>query len=118
MELEYLRPLFAGDGPWASVYLDATRAEENADRHIDLRWRGLSERLTRAGADPDTVAAIGEAVYRHPYRSGRYGLAIFASGGEVALVETLPAPPATDLATWGPLPHAMPMVALRGEEIP
>lgn len=118
MELEYLRPLFAGDGPWASVYLDATRAEENADRRIDLRWRGLAEELTRAGADPATVAAIGEAVHGHPYRSGRYGLAIFARGGEVVLVEPLPAPPATEMATWGPLPHAMPMVALRGEEIP
>jgi hypothetical protein len=118
MELEYLRPLFAGDGPWASVYLDATRAEENAEHTVDLRRRSLAERLARAGADPETIAAIGEAVRGHPYRPGRYGLAIFARGGEVALVEPLPAPPATDLAIWGPLPHAMPLVALRGEEIP
>jgi len=118
MDLEYLRPLFAGDGPWASVYLDATRAEENADHLIDLRWRGLAERLTRAGADPATVAAIGEAVHGPPYRSGRHGLAIFACDGVVALAEPLPAPPAADLAIWGPLPHAMPLVALRGEEIP
>ena len=37
--------------------------------------------------------------------------------GALALIEPLPAPPAADLATWGPLPHAMPMVALRGEQI-
>jgi hypothetical protein len=118
MELEYLRPLFAGEGPWASVYLDATRAEENADRRIDLRWRALADRLTSEGADPDTVEAIRAAIYGHPYQSGRYGLAVFASGGEVALIEPLPALPGADSATWGPLPHAMPMVALRGEEIP
>ena len=118
MELSYLRPLFAGEGPWASVYLDATRAEENADQLIELRWRGLAEQLAGQGADPGTVAAIGAEVFGHPFRSGRYGLAVFASGGAVAMFETLPTPPPVDSATWAPLPHAMPLVALRGEEIP
>ncbi|WP_433292791.1 Vms1/Ankzf1 family peptidyl-tRNA hydrolase [Actinoplanes sp. CA-030573] len=118
MELSELRPLFAGPGPWASVYLDATRAEENAAHQIDLRWRALADRLATDGADPATVDAIGTAIHEHPYRPGRYGLAIFAAGGNVALAEPLPAPPPADLAVWEPLPHLMPMIAQRGEEIP
>ncbi|MFC7274671.1 Vms1/Ankzf1 family peptidyl-tRNA hydrolase [Paractinoplanes rhizophilus] len=118
MDISYLRPLFAGDGPWASVYLDATRAEENADRQIDLRWRALSESLTSQGADEAAIAAVGDAIRDHPYQPGRYGLAIFANAGRVAHAETMAAPPAADLAVWAPLPHAMPLVAQRGEEVP
>ncbi|WP_433382374.1 Vms1/Ankzf1 family peptidyl-tRNA hydrolase [Actinoplanes sp. CA-142083] len=118
MELSYLRPLFAGDGPWASVYLDATRAGQDAERRADQRWRSLAEALTRQGADDATIAAIGETIRDQPRRSGRHGLAIFANGGRVVLAETMTAPPAADLAVWAPLPHAMPLVAQRGEEVP
>jgi hypothetical protein len=118
MDLSILRPLFAGTASWASVYLDATRAEENADHQIDLRWRALSARLSEQGADEATVDAVRAAIYDHPYRPGRYGLAVFAGNGEAVLTEPLAAPPPADLAVFGPLPHAMPLVALRGEEIP
>jgi Bacterial archaeo-eukaryotic release factor family 2 len=43
---------------------------------------------------------------------------LFASGGDVVLVEPLPAPPAAEQAVWAPLPHAMPLVAQRGEDVP
>ena len=118
MDLSFLRPLFSRPGPWASVYLDATRAEENAAHQIELRWRALREQLTGDGADEATVAAVERAVFDHPARSGRYGLAVLASGGEVALVEPLPAPPPADEASWSPAPHAMPLVAMRGAEVP
>ena len=118
MDLSYLRPLFTTPGPWASVYLDATRAEQNADRQVELRWRALSQELARQGAGDGTLDALQEAIAGQPYQSGRYGLALFAAGDDVALVEPLPAPPPVDQAVWGPLPHAMPLVAQRGEEVP
>jgi len=118
MELSYLRPLFEKPGPWASVYLDATRSEENADHEIDLRWRALRERLARKGAGEATMDAIQEAINGHPYRPGRYGLAVFATPGEAAVAEPMPAPPAAETAAYLPLPHAMPLVAQRGEEVP
>ncbi|MFI5891327.1 hypothetical protein ACIA5D_14585 [Actinoplanes sp. NPDC051513] len=113
MDLSYLRPLFAGDGPWASVYLDATSDERSPGPGIDARWQTLAGHLTSQGADPGTVAAIGEAIRGHPRRPGRHGLAIFASGGRVVLAEPLDTPPAAGLAVWAPLPHAMPLVAQR-----
>jgi release factor family 2 len=118
MDLSYLRPLFGRPGPWASVYLDATRSEENAEHQIDLRWRALRDDLAGRGAQEATLNAIGAAIAGAPYRSGRYGLAIFAAGDDVALVEPLPGPPPADLVAFGPLPHAMPLVAQRGAEIP
>ena len=118
MDLSVLRPLFDRPGPWASVYLDATRAEENADHQIELRWRALRRQLADEGADDATLDAVQEAITGHPYQSGQYGLAVFATAGEAVLVDTLAAPPASDLATYRTLPHAMPLIAQRGEEIP
>jgi hypothetical protein len=118
MDLSYLRPLFDRPGPWASVYLDASRADENADHEVELRWRALRAELERQGADQATVEAVQTAVFDHPYQPGRYGLAVFATAGEVALAEPMSAPPAADEATYGLLPHVMPLVAHRGEDVP
>ncbi|WP_306207064.1 baeRF2 domain-containing protein [Actinoplanes sp. RD1] len=118
MRLDFLRPLFDQPGLWVSVYLDATRAGENAAHEVELRWRALRESLTAQGADEATLDAVAEAIGAHPYQPGRYGLAVFARAGQVALLETLSAPPAADEAYAGPLPHAMPLVAQRGEDVP
>ncbi len=118
MNLSFLRPLFDQPGPWVSVYLEASRASENADQEADLRWRGLREQLTEQGADEADLDAVGTAIQEHPAQPGRYGLAIFARGGEVVQLEVLSEPPAADEAHYGPLPHAMPLVAQRGEEVP
>lgn len=118
MKLDFLRPLFDRPGSWVSVYLDATRAGENAVHEVGLRWRGLRERLADQGADAATLNAVEAAVQDHPYQPGRYGLAIFAQAGEVAMLETLPAPPAADEAYLEPLPHIMPLIAQRAAEVP
>ncbi|WP_433266500.1 Vms1/Ankzf1 family peptidyl-tRNA hydrolase [Micromonospora vinacea] len=118
MNLGFLRPLFAQPGPWTSVYLDASRAGENADHEVQLRWRALREQLTGQGADAATLDALDQALRDQPARAGRYGLALFARAGQVPLVEPLPAPPPSDEAHHGPLPHVMPLLAQRGEEVP
>src|SRR4051794_25737094 len=118
MNLGFLRTLFDRPGSWVSVYLDATRAGENAGDEVGLRWRGLREWLTAQGADAATLDAVEEAVRNHPTQPGRYGLAIFGRDGDVAMVETLSAPPPTDTAYFEPLPHVMPLLEQRGAEIP
>jgi hypothetical protein len=117
MNLSLLRPLYERPGPWASVYLDASRNSENGEVEVELRWRALRESLIGQGADPSTVAALDDAVLAQPPLPGNHGLALFGSHGQVALTMPLSGPPRTEIAAWGPLPHAMPMVAQRGEEI-
>ncbi|HWG99527.1 MAG TPA: Vms1/Ankzf1 family peptidyl-tRNA hydrolase [Pilimelia sp.] len=113
-----LRGLYDQPGPWASVYLDASHDTEDAAAAAGLRWRALRERLTDQGADPATVEALEAAVLDPPRRPGRVGLALFAAGGELRLSVPLAAPPRAELATWAPLPHVMPLVAQRGQEVP
>ncbi|MBF9127881.1 peptide chain release factor 1 [Plantactinospora sp. S1510] len=118
MQLSFLRPLCAHSGPWTSVYLDASRDTHDAHQALELRWRGLQERLAEQRADPRSVAALDDVVRGHEPMPGDYGLAAFATGGEVVLTEYLSAPPMRDLAAHGPLPHTMPLVAQRREQVP
>jgi len=118
MNLEFLRPLVDRPGSWVSVYLDATRAGENADHEVALRWRGLRESLTARGADPATLDAVESAVQEHPTQPGRYGLAVFATNGDVTMVQTLSAPPPADVAYLEPLPQVMPLLEQRNVEVP
>ncbi|MFY1670877.1 Vms1/Ankzf1 family peptidyl-tRNA hydrolase [Plantactinospora sp. WMMB334] len=118
MQLSFLRPICDRPGPWTSVYLDASRDTHDAHPALDLRWRALQERLAEQGADPQTVAALDAVVRGHEPMPGDYGLAAFATGGEVLLTEYLSAPPLKDIAAHAPVPHTMPLVAQRGEQVP
>jgi release factor family 2 len=118
MDLSYLRPLYDHPGPWASAYVDTTRAEGNAEHQIELRWRALREQLAAQGAGEETLNALGAAIVEASGQPGRSGLAAFAAGGEVVLAEPMSAPPPADLAAYGPLPHAMPLVVQHGDDIP
>ncbi|MFY1661631.1 Vms1/Ankzf1 family peptidyl-tRNA hydrolase [Micromonospora sp. WMMD1274] len=117
MQLSFLRPLYDRPGPWCSVYMDASRDTQDARAQVDLRWRALKGDLLGQGADPVTVEAVEEVVRRHQPMPGDYGIAVFASRGRVVLTEYLSAPPLRDLASWSALPHTMPLVAQRGEQV-
>jgi hypothetical protein len=118
VKLDFLRPLFERPGSWVSVFLDATRAGENAGHEVALRWRGLREQLTEQGADAATLDAVDRAVQDHPTQPGRYGLAVFATDGDVAMVQTLSAPPPADVAYLESLPHVLPLLEQRNAEVP
>ncbi|MEU7873036.1 Vms1/Ankzf1 family peptidyl-tRNA hydrolase [Dactylosporangium sp. NPDC049140] len=118
MNVSFLRPLYERPGPWASVYLDGTRNNEDPAGTVELRWRAARESLEAALCDPGTLDALGRALLGHTGEDGRYGLAAFATAGEVAMLQVLPAPPRRDIAAFGPLPHVMPLLAQMGESIP
>lgn len=117
MQLSFLRPLYDRPGPWCSVYLDASANTEDAHAALDLRWRALERRLMEQGADEASIAALDRVIRGHDPMAGDYGLAVFASHGRVVLSEYLSAPPLSDLASYAPLPHVMPLLAQRGEQV-
>ncbi|GGM45342.1 Vms1/Ankzf1 family peptidyl-tRNA hydrolase [Dactylosporangium sucinum] len=118
MHVAFLRPLYERTGPWASVYLDASRNTEHAAAALELRWQAARAVIEEDGCGPGTADALEAAVLGHPVRGGPYGLAGFATGGQAVLVRDLPAPPRRAIAAFGPLPHVMPLLAQLGESIP
>ncbi|WP_329112574.1 hypothetical protein [Streptomyces sp. NBC_01353] len=115
MELAFLKPLFARPGPWASVYIETTRATEDAAKIQQLRDRSIAGQLIDAGADGYTTRAVMERLAHEPVAGTPPGRALFAAGAEVVLdVPLVLAPPAGE-ATWSLLPHVSPLAALRGD---
>ncbi|MGN9906796.1 baeRF2 domain-containing protein [Phytohabitans sp. LJ34] len=119
MDLSFLRSLYAHPGPWASAYLDATPDTEDAARAVALRWRALRESLAGQGASAGLLSAMDQALDAAPAEPDRRGVALFVSEAapDDVTVERLPTPPRADLARYGALPHTMPLVAQRGEEV-
>jgi hypothetical protein len=118
MQLKFLGPLYERPGPWASVYLDATRNTSGSRSENHLRWGAAAESLRDEGCDAATIESLARAVEgQHPL-PGRHSLALFAARGEVGLVAPMPGQLPAPMATVGSLPHVMPLVAQHGEHVP
>ncbi|GHF28420.1 hypothetical protein GCM10010218_06930 [Streptomyces mashuensis] len=118
MKLSFLDRLYEQPGPWASVYLDTSRDVRDPEKALSLRWRHLRDALVAAGADDDTVGALGEVIGADREVAGRHGQALFAARGRLVLVEELPEPPPRDTARFGPLPYALPLAVQYAPDIP
>jgi hypothetical protein len=118
IRLDSLSALFGDPGPYATAYLDASRAEELGPQKVELRWRALRESLAEQGADDATLDAMEAAVGGHAGVAGAHGQALVGSGGELRYDVALPDPPRRETARWSPLPHLMPLVAQLGGRVP
>ena len=116
MKLGFLRPLYEDYGDYVSVYLDVSRAAEDAARAIELRWRSARDRLTADGADRATLDAVAAAV-TDPANAAP-GIAVFARRGTVAMRARLRAVPRREIARVAALPHVMPLLAQRPPRVP
>lgn len=115
---ELPRDLYRHPGPFASVYLDASRSHEDAAHEIELRWKELATSLHEQGADAATVAVLEKAVVEPTGQAGTTGRAVFAAHGKVRLDVTLPDVPRRHIARWAPLPHVLPMLAQTPARVP
>ncbi len=109
MKLRFLRPLYEGPAGYVSVYLDTSRAHENAPEAVALRWRAARERLAGEGADPATLDAVQEVITDPALAAP--GRAVFAHHGNIAFSFPLRTPPRREIARVAPLPHLMPLLA-------
>ncbi|MEV7804549.1 Vms1/Ankzf1 family peptidyl-tRNA hydrolase [Microbispora sp. NPDC088329] len=116
MRLDFIRGLYARNGPYASVYVDTDRSSEGASNVIQRRWAHLRERLAEEGAPPSALDPIGELMLDPVWAAP--GRAAFSREGEIVLTEPLAHRPRRQTARWSPLPHVVPLLAQRGEHVP
>jgi hypothetical protein len=116
MRLDFLRPLYGCQGPFDAIYLDTSRTDQRGATEVELRWRRLAELLAGQGATRDELAPV-DALVRDP-ASAAPGQAVFLAEGRIAYAEALPNPPRRQTARRSPLPHVMPLLAQRGENVP
>jgi hypothetical protein len=58
MQLSTVRDVYAHDGPFATMYLEARPPAEDAPKQLRLRWGDLREQLETAGAEAEPLDAI------------------------------------------------------------
>lgn len=118
MDLSFLAPVYQAAGPYVSVVLDTTRATEDAQHEIHLRWRDLRNQLREGGADEQTLGALDAAVGNVQGIPGQHGQALFASNGSVSLDRVLPAPPTRGSASHLPVPDPLPLLVTLQQVVP
>lgn len=118
MDLSFLAPVYESTGPYVSVILDTTRAVENAEHEIELRWRDLRQQVAAAGADEQTLTALDQVVGRDRGVPGQHGQALFAANGSVLLDRSLPAPPSRGSAAFLPVPDPLPLLVTIQHVVP
>jgi hypothetical protein len=120
MDLTSLRTVLTGTAPTTTVWIDASRADENGGREVQLRWQGLADRLREAGApdaDIEALAATATAPTGRPDPSARL---LAARGGSVVLDEVVAVQPPDGIGevAFDQLPDVTPLLLDRHGEVP
>lgn len=100
--------LFEHEGPFVSLYLDATSEVLDAVERLDTRWKNARRALEDDGADAATLDAVEEVLQGN--HAGGPTLAVIAAHGEVLVARHLPEPPTADRWRASPLPWVGPLV--------
>src|SRR4051794_14809869 len=120
MNIGWLRPAYAQevDTPYATVYLDATRADEAGSSEVELRWAAARRQLADAGAPEPLLDAMQLRALEPTGVGGSHGLLLVGAGDRVVFHRTLPHPPARESATWSATPHLMPLLRQEWSAVP
>ncbi|WP_454044289.1 baeRF2 domain-containing protein [Cellulosimicrobium sp. Marseille-Q8652] len=104
MKIDWLKPLLGHPGPFATVYLDATRANEAGYREVENRWKGVRRELHQEGAPDGVLDDLEEVVLRPTRVAGPHGRVLIADETGVLVDRVLDAPPPLTSGTWNRVP--------------
>ncbi|MEO6082631.1 MAG: hypothetical protein ABIQ18_05950 [Umezawaea sp.] len=111
MDTGDLHGLVHNDGPFTSVYYDASS-------FVDLRWRAIRDQLEAQSATAETLTALTDAVLEYQTPPGFAGRAIIVTNNKIALDRYLPLPPSGYTARVSTLPYLLPLVDLAEPLVP
>lgn len=118
ISLGFLEPVLSASGPFATVFMDAGRAVEQADTAIERRWRALRDGLLHHGAPEAVAEALDQVMGVKSDLPGDQMQFAIANADAVLLDDRVPTPPVPDLAAWSPLPEIMPLLRLLPTQTP
>jgi hypothetical protein len=107
MTTRWLKPLVGHPGPFATVYLDATRSVEAGDKDVANRWRAVRRALEKQGAPSTVLTELDDAVSRPTRGPGTHGRVLIADESGVLVDRLLREPPAVTTGIWHAVPSLM-----------
>ena len=111
MRLTQLQPVVRARGGFASVCLDVSRAAEDADQRLRLRWKALIRQLRADGAPDRLIDRVAQRALEPTGHGGALLRFVVATDDDVLLDTLLPrVDERADYGHFGPLPHLMPLL--------
>lgn len=91
-------------GPFATAFVDVSRATENGEHEHELRVRAAADQLREQGADDAVVEAVTRVLSEQVDQPAPVGRLVVANADGVVLDEVASVQVDQAVATWGPLP--------------
>jgi len=110
MKSARFRALTTAQGPFASVFFDASHNTLDADERLEAQWRDIRKYLKDQGAGNDLVGKLEGAVLHHRPAVGERGCALIATGQRVLVDEYLASPPVVPVVRVSDYPYMVPLI--------
>ncbi len=117
MKTDWIKPLIGRPGPFATVYLDATRSVEAGDKDVEGRWKAVRRTLAQQGAPADVLDAVEDAALRPSRKPGAHGRVIIADADGVHVDKPLRTAPTVATGVWHPVPALLQAALAADEEV-
>src|SRR5690625_1683948 len=104
MQLHWIKPLIGIPGPFATVYLDATRGDESGYREVMNRWQGLKRSLTNQKTPSGLLEMLEERISEPTHAAGQVGRLLIAGQDQILVDRVLKTPPIKDEAVYAGAP--------------
>jgi hypothetical protein len=117
MKTDWIKPLIGHPGPFATVYLDATRSAEAGDKDVAGRWKAVRRGLAQQGAPDSVLDLVEEAALRPVRRTGSHGRVIIADSSGVLVDKPLRAAPPVATGVWHRVPALLQAAFAADEEV-
>lgn len=117
MKIDWIKPLIGHPGPFATVYLDATRSAVAGDKDVESRWKAVRRTLAQQGAPAGVLDAVEDAALRPSRKPGAHGRVIIADDGGVLVDKPLRTAPTVATGVWHQVPALLQAALAADEEV-
>jgi len=117
MQLDWIKPLIGIPGPFATVYLDATRGDESGYREVMNRWQGLKRSLTNQHTPEEILSLLEDRVSQATHATGQVGRFLIVGRGEVLVDRVMKTPPLKDEAIYAGAPALRAAAAATDDQV-
>jgi len=118
MKIERLTPIYADGGPFASVYIEVSRDQEQGNRIVELGVRAVVEDLAEQGAPAKVVSDMQERLLRSTGQPAPISRCVVATERGVLFDELTRSHHAQPVACWGLLPDVAAWLRDASRQIP
>lgn len=118
MKSDRLASIYSDPGPFASVYLEVSRDQEQGDRIVELGVRAVAEELAAQGAPSGVVDEAQDRLLRSTGQPAPISRCVVATERGVLFDELTRSHHAHPVVTWGPLPDVAAWLSNASQQVP